>query len=96
MLLFHNEPVIHENIITKILFASCLAKISYHKNFRIYGTQKVFLWNAWNVLTRMSRSIKDTFCSCVGRDDQITTSAQLFDIIYESYEFGADLIETIN
>ena len=60
------------------------------------NTQKVFLWNAWNVLTRMCRRRKNTFCSCVGGDDQITTSAQLFDITYESYGFGADLIDTIN
>ena len=33
MLPFHDEPVIRENIITKILFASCSAKISYRKNF---------------------------------------------------------------
>ena len=37
MLPFHNGPVICENIITKILFASCPAKISYRKNFRVYS-----------------------------------------------------------
>ena len=37
MLPFHNEPVIHENIIAKILFAFCSAKLSYCKNFRVYG-----------------------------------------------------------
>ena len=39
MLPFHEEPVIRENIIAKILFASCLAKISYRENFRVYGIQ---------------------------------------------------------
>ena len=34
---FHDEPVIRENIITKILFASCSAKISYRKKFRVYS-----------------------------------------------------------
>ena len=37
MLLFHNELVIRENIIVKILFTSCSAKISYCKNFHVYG-----------------------------------------------------------
>ena len=31
-----------------------------------------------------------------GRDDQILTSARLFDITHESYGFSADLIEAIN
>ena len=31
MLPFHDGPVIRENIIAKILFASCLEKISYRK-----------------------------------------------------------------
>ena len=38
MLPFHDEPVIRENIIAKILFASYSAKISYRENFRVYGT----------------------------------------------------------
>ena len=37
MLPFHDEPMICENIIAKILFASCSAKISYCENFCIYG-----------------------------------------------------------
>ena len=37
MLSFHDEPVIRENIIAKILFASYSAKISYRENFRVYG-----------------------------------------------------------
>ena len=37
MLPFHDEPVIRENIIAKILFASCSAKIPYRENFRVYG-----------------------------------------------------------
>ena len=44
MLLFHNEPVIRENIIAKILFASCSAKISYHENFHVYGSTLYTLW----------------------------------------------------
>ena len=32
----------------------------------------------------------------MGRDDQITTSAKLFDITHESYRFNADLIEAIH
>ena len=30
-------PVIHENIITKILFTCCSVKFSYHKDFHVYG-----------------------------------------------------------
>ena len=45
MLPFHNEPLIRENIIAKILFASCLAKFSYREKFRVYGS----LWHT-NVL----------------------------------------------
>ena len=37
MLPFHDEPMIRENIIAKILFASCSAKISYHEIFPVYG-----------------------------------------------------------
>ena len=39
MLPFHDEPVIRENIIANILFASCSAKISYRENFPVYGTK---------------------------------------------------------
>ena len=35
MLPFHDGPVICENIIAKILFASCSA--SYRENFHVYG-----------------------------------------------------------
>ena len=37
MLPLRDGPVIRKNIIAKILFASCSAKISYHENFCIYG-----------------------------------------------------------
>ena len=45
---------------------------------------------------RMHRRKKkkyETFCTCVGRDDKIITSAKLLDITYKSYGFSADLIE---
>ena len=38
----------------------------------------------------------DTFCTPQVRDNQITTSAKLLDITYESYGFSGNLIETIN
>ena len=41
MLPFHDEPMIRENIIAKILFACCLAKISYRENFPVYGMQYI-------------------------------------------------------
>ena len=37
MLPFHGEPVICENIIARILFASSSAKISYRENFHVNG-----------------------------------------------------------
>ena len=38
----------------------------------------------------------DTFCTCVGRDGKIATSAKLLDITYESNGLStADLIEAI-
>ena len=38
----------------------------------------------------------DAFCTSPSRDNQITTSAKLLDIIHKSYGFNGDLIETIN
>ena len=38
----------------------------------------------------------NVFCTSLDRDNQITTSAKLLDIMYESYGFSTDLIETIN
>ena len=58
-----------------------------------------FLWNPWNVLTRMYRRRKknDTFCtSARDRDDQIATCAKLLNIKYKFYRFTDDLKETIN
>ena len=49
MLLFHDEPVIRENIIAKILFASCSAKISYRENFRVYGSKET----GWRYSSRL-------------------------------------------
>ena len=48
MLPFHDEPVIRKNIIAKILFACCSAKISYRENFRVYGIvkQKTPTWSS--------------------------------------------------
>ena len=38
MLPFHDKPMIRENIIAKIPFASCSAKISRRENFHVYGS----------------------------------------------------------
>ena len=38
----------------------------------------------------------NAFCTSLGRDNQIATSTKLLDIVYISYVFSADLIETIN
>ena len=70
-------------------------------SFRLHGKlytekySKIFLWNAWNVLTRMRRR-KGQILYITGRDDQITTSAKSLDITHKSYRFNADLIEAIN
>ena len=55
---------------------------------------KVFLWNVWNVLTRMRRKMDILYI--MARDDQIATDVKLLDIMHESYGFSADLIEAIN
>ena len=39
---------------------------------------------------------KEQILCIAGRDDQITTSAKLLDIMHESYGFNSDLIEAIN
>ena len=45
----------------------------------------------------MHRRMKnDPFCTSLGRDDQITPGAKLFDITYGFYGFSGDLIETTN
>ena len=49
MLPFHDEPVIRKNIIVKILFASCSAKISYRENFHPYGIP-IILSNTYKLL----------------------------------------------
>ena len=76
-------------------------------SFRLHGEfyakkcSKVFLWNIWNLLTRIHRrkmkqeTKNDAFCTPGSRDDQIATSAKLLDITHESYRFSADLVETI-
>ena len=55
-----------------------------------------FLWNPWNVLTRMSRRRKRHFLYIAGRDDLIATNAILLNIKHKFYGFSGDLIETIN
>ena len=45
MLPFHDESVIRENIIAKILFASCSAKFLYREIFRVYGR---IYWLDWS------------------------------------------------
>ena len=49
-----------------------------------------------NEMRRRKNKKYDTFFTSLGRDDQITTSAQLLDIMHESYGFSDDLIDTIN
>ena len=41
------------------------------------------------------KSYDTAFCTCMGRDDKIATSAKLLDVTYQSYGFSADLIEAI-
>ena len=68
-------------------------------NSILKNTQKVFLWNAWNVLTKMQRRTRKkdiSFTSEVGRDDKITTSAKLLDIMHKPYGFSGNLMELID
>ena len=55
MLRFHDEPVIHENIIAKILFAFCSAKISYHENFGVYGIYIVLSESIYSIIANWSK-----------------------------------------
>ena len=67
-----------------------------HGEFQAEEYSKVFLWNPWNVLTKMRRKKKGQILYIASGNDQIANSAKLFDITHESYTFGAELIETIN
>ena len=73
--------------------------LDFKVDYRVKNTQRYFCG-------RMQRKM-DTFCTSghrsiklriydQGRNDQITTSAKLLDITYESYGFSSDLIEIIN
>ena len=55
-----------------------------------------FLWNSWNVLTRMRRRKKGHFLYIGGRAVLIATGANLLDTKYEFYGFNNDLKDTIN
>ena len=52
-------------------------------------SKKGFLWNVWNVLTRLHRSKKkknyDTFCTPLGKDDQIAIPVSNCSIICMSF-----------
>ena len=63
MLPFHDEPVIRENIIAKILFTSCSAKISYRKNFRVYGNQ----WESVGDILAICRHLLDESRTTFGK-----------------------------
>ena len=39
---------------------------------------------------------RDRSCTLGSKDNQIATSVKLLDILYESYGFSGDLLETIN
>ena len=55
-----------------------------------------FLWNLWNVLTRMRRRKKGHFLHIGSRAVLIATGANLLDTKYEFYGFNDDLKDTIN
>ena len=45
-------------------------------------------------MRRRKRRKNDTFCTSLGRDNQIATGAKLLGTMYESYGFSGDLVET--
>ena len=49
------RPVIHKNIIVKIAFTCRLVKISYRKNFRVYGIRMSVAY----VNVHVSRRLKE-------------------------------------
>ena len=73
MLPFHDEPVIRENIITKILLLYlCSAKISYRKNFCVYGileggTLGQFYRNKYWEFIKLSSILYSNFISIASR-----------------------------
>ena len=69
MLPFHDGPVIRENIIAKILFASCSAKISYRENFRVYG---ITTDNAADITNAVVNELKLPHFGCVGHVLQLS------------------------
>ena len=67
-------------------------------NSMLKKTQRYFF-----VIHRMSyqgcveeKKENDYFCTSSGRDDQIATSAKLFDIAYKSYGFSGGQTKKIN
>ena len=97
-LLATNLTILSQNLCCKQRKEDRVINVSFRLHGEFYAKKylKVFLWNPWNVLTRMHRRKKRHFCTYLRRDNQIATSAKLLDITYESYGFSADLIETIN
>ena len=55
-----------------------------------------FLWNLWNVLTRMRGRKNGHFLYIGGWAVLIATGANLLDTKYEYYGFNDDLKDTIN
>ena len=57
-----------------------------------------FLWNSWNVLTRIRRKKKKkgNFLYIKGRVILITTGTNMLDTKYKFYGFNDDLRDTIN
>ena len=57
---------------------------------------KVFLWNAWNILTRMQRRKNDRLYTSRVGTIKISTRAKLLDIVHKPFGFNSDIIEAIN
>ena len=73
--------------------------LGFKADHRLKSIQKYFLWNAWNVLTRMRRRKKEKkghFLYIGGRAILIATVTKLLDTKYAFYGFNDGLIETIN
>ena len=55
---------------------------------------RVFLWNAWNILTRMHRRKNDTFYTSSARDTQIATQGSVLKLLLFAL-YNNDIAETI-
>ena len=48
------------------------------------------------MLKMLNQKYKDGYCTLISRENQITTSTKLLNVIHKSYGFSGDLMKTLN